>query len=68
VQAIEAVARLLGNTPAICKKCYVHPAIIDSYLNGSWFRAMGQGAKRKNAHAKLRAEELAVMALLHHVG
>jgi DNA topoisomerase-1 len=68
VQAIEAVARLLGNTPAICRKCYVHPAIIDSYLNGSWFRAMGQGAKRKNAHAKLRAEELAVMALLHHVG
>src|SRR5213592_1148001 len=32
--AIYAVAQLLGNTPAICRKCYVHPAVIESYLNG----------------------------------
>src|SRR5205085_7908172 len=31
--AIKAVARILGNTPAICRKCYVHPAIFENYLD-----------------------------------
>ena len=35
VRAVEAVAGLLGNTAAICKKSYVHPAILDAYLDGS---------------------------------
>jgi DNA topoisomerase I len=30
--AICAVAELLGNTPAICRKCYVHPAVVEAYL------------------------------------
>jgi DNA topoisomerase I len=33
--AIDGVARLLGNTPAICRKCYIHPAILETYLKGS---------------------------------
>jgi DNA topoisomerase-1 len=32
--AITAAAKLLGNTPTICRKCYVHPAILESYLSG----------------------------------
>jgi len=32
--AIAAAAELLGNTPTICRKCYVHPAVLESYLNG----------------------------------
>jgi DNA topoisomerase I len=32
--AIMAAAKLLGNTPTICRKCYVHPAILESYLSG----------------------------------
>lgn len=32
--AIESVARRLGNTPAICRKCYVHPEVMDAYLAG----------------------------------
>ena len=31
--AICAVAELLGNTPAVCRKCYVHPIIVEAYLN-----------------------------------
>ena len=31
--AICAVAELLGNTPAVCRKCYVHPVIVEAYLN-----------------------------------
>jgi DNA topoisomerase-1 len=34
VEVIKLVAKKLGNTPAICRKCYVHPSIISSYLDG----------------------------------
>jgi DNA topoisomerase-1 len=33
-EAIESVAAELGNTPTICRKCYVHPSIVEGYLNG----------------------------------
>jgi DNA topoisomerase I len=35
VAAIDRVARRLGNTPAVCRKCYIHPVILDSYLDGA---------------------------------
>lgn len=34
-QAIVIVAQKLGNTPAICRKCYVHPRIIEAYMEGT---------------------------------
>lgn len=34
-RTVEAVAQMLGNTPAVCRKCYIHPAIFDGYLDGS---------------------------------
>jgi DNA topoisomerase-1 len=34
VTAIKAVAAKLGNTPAVCRKCYVHPAVLEAYLGG----------------------------------
>jgi DNA topoisomerase-1 len=34
VEAIRSVAERLGNTRAVCRKCYVHPAVIDGYLAG----------------------------------
>ena len=33
VQAIKEVAKRLGNTPSVCRKCYVHPAVLESYLS-----------------------------------
>ena len=39
-QAIERVARQLGNTKAVCRKCYIHPAVIDAYVDGSLAKAM----------------------------
>ena len=35
VAAIETVAERLGNTPAVCRKCYIHPAVLKSYLDGT---------------------------------
>jgi DNA topoisomerase-1 len=66
VHAIEAVAERLGNTPAVCRKCYVHPEIFTAYLDGSLAHAMGQEVEQEIAsslHA-LRGEEAAVMAFL----
>lgn len=66
VQAIEAVAKKLGNTPTICRKCYVHPAVIESYLDGSMLDALRQRAQKEMQHdlQALRPEEAAVLALL----
>jgi DNA topoisomerase I len=66
IQAIEAVARILGNTPAICRRCYVHPIVLDTYLDGSLSKRLKQKAEQKlirDVH-RLRPEEAAVMMLL----
>ena len=34
VEAVRRVSRKLGNTPSVCRKCYIHPAILDGYLEG----------------------------------
>jgi len=66
VRAIESVAEKLGNTPSICRKCYVHPAVIESYLDGTMVNAMQQRAREEMALElqALEAEEAAVLALL----
>ncbi|HWD21019.1 MAG TPA: DNA topoisomerase IB [Verrucomicrobiae bacterium] len=66
VQAIESVARRLGNTPAICRKCYIHPEILDGYLQGATVATVRRRAEselRSNLH-QLRPEEAAVVAFL----
>jgi DNA topoisomerase-1 len=65
VQAIEAVAGVLGNTKAVCRKSYVHPAVIDSYMDGSMIQLLERAATvlRKKPNG-LRQEEAAVLALL----
>src|SRR5207248_2529534 len=40
VQAIESVAERLGNTPAVCRKCYVHPAIVEAYVDGTMLETL----------------------------
>jgi DNA topoisomerase-1 len=39
-RAIELVARKLGNTKAVCRKCYIHPAVIEAFLDGSLAHAI----------------------------
>ena len=43
--AICAVAELLGNTPAICRKCYVHPGIVETYLIGKQVAGLADAIK-----------------------
>ena len=66
LHAVEAVSKLLGNTPAICRKCYIHPAIFDGYLDGSLVEALQRRAEETLANPPegLKAEEAAVTAFL----
>lgn len=66
VRAIEAVAEHLGNTPTICRKCYVHPAIIEMYLDGSLLETLRQRteAELSGSLGRLSAEEGAVLGVL----
>ncbi|WP_239991986.1 DNA topoisomerase IB [Rhodopila globiformis] len=68
VQAVESVSKMLGNTPAICRKCYIHPAIFDGYLDGSLLDALKRRTAEKLADPGhgLKAEEAAVVAFLAH--
>jgi DNA topoisomerase I len=43
VRAIKEVAARLGNTPSVCRKCYVHPVVLDCYMGGSLL----EGARRR---------------------
>jgi DNA topoisomerase-1 len=66
VQAIEAVAMMLGNTQSICRKCYVHPAVVNAYLDGNLVKTLSKRARavRKKRGGSLRPEEAAVLAFL----
>lgn len=65
VQAIESVAKKLGNTKAVCRKCYIHPAVIQSYTDGTLLRALRRRLKKEiNDSHDLEPEEAAVLRLL----
>lgn len=59
--AIETVADILGNTAAVCRKCYVHPAIVAGYVTRRLKPAMRAPADLLDG---LRREEAAVMGFL----
>ena len=60
------VAERLGNTPSVCRKCYVHPELIEAYLDGSMLDTLRKKAEDELSDrlATLRPEEAAVLGLL----
>ena len=65
VQAIEAVAKKLGNTKSVCRKCYIHPAILDAYMDGATIDTLKTRALRlARSRPALSPEEAAVVGLL----
>src|SRR5437660_12454144 len=61
--AICAVAELLGNTPAICRKCYVHPAVLEAYLAKTRILGLSEATKKSRSR-RLRSAEAAVLRFL----
>ena len=69
VRAIDVVAERLGNTRAVCRKYYVHPAILEAYLLGRTAPlpadAPAGAERRARGAAALRRDEIAVLQFLH---
>ena len=64
--AIEKVSAKLGNTPAVCRRCYVHPEVIDSYMSQALVLEIEQQVERELREnvSGLRPEEALVLAFL----
>ncbi|QJE73568.1 DNA topoisomerase IB [Aerophototrophica crusticola] len=64
--AIRKVSSRLGNTPTVCRKCYVHPQVMDAYLEGSVVEQVQAEVRRELCHdlSGLTPEEVAVLAFL----
>lgn len=60
VAAIDRVADRLGNTRAVCRKCYIHPGVVDAFLEGTLASANGHRPRLKG----LGRDEAATLALL----
>jgi len=63
-RAVKSVAERLGNMPAVCRKCYIHPAVIDAWSDGSLVLIGLEGAPEPPPPAGLSAAERAVLELL----
>jgi DNA topoisomerase-1 len=65
VRAVESVAAKLGNTKAVCRKCYIHPEVLNAYMEGSLVDHLAKrAANMAKSISKLQPEEAAVLALL----
>ncbi|MNF62876.1 Eukaryotic DNA topoisomerase I, catalytic core [compost metagenome] len=58
-EVVKQVAQRLGNSPAICRKCYIHPAIVEAFIAGEL-----AGSKRPRKRKRLSAEEVALLKFL----
>lgn len=66
VAAVERVAERLGNTPSVCRKCYIHPVVLNSYLDGATVDVIVRQTEESLSHGltSLSGAEGAVLAFL----
>jgi DNA topoisomerase-1 len=62
-RAVERVALHLGNTPTVCRNCYIHPYVIEAYSDGTLTQKLATGRRRVRG---LSADESAVLSLLEN--
>jgi DNA topoisomerase-1 len=67
LRAVEAVSGLLGNTPAVCRKSYIHPVILECYMDRTMDQKLARAmpAAVKRVAPKLRADEVMALRILH---
>jgi DNA topoisomerase-1 len=69
VEAIASVAQKLGNTKAVCRKCYIHPAVLSAYLDGSFLTDFeGSPAGAAVASAAIKTGESSLLSFLRAMG
>ena len=62
VAVVASVASRLGNTPAVCRRCYIHPGVIDAYMEG---KVVDSG--RRLRESRMSADEASVLAFLRRL-
>jgi DNA topoisomerase-1 len=70
VAAVKAASQHLGNTPSVCRKSYIHPVILESYLQGSLIPTVERliGKLKSNRAIHLRMDELVLLEFLTVTG
>ena len=63
VEAIAEVAQRLGNTPAVCRKCYIHPAVLAGYLDGSLRKTLAAVGEEEQPAEMWRIERIVMRFL-----
>jgi len=64
--AIEAVAKILGNTPAVCRECYIHPAVVEAYFKGNSINDFKAKIEEDERGIDLVSAQVAVLELLQN--
>jgi len=69
VQAIKLVSEQLGNTPAVCRKSYIHPDVVDAYSDGSLFKMLTIKARKSDAEEAhgVSPHDAAVLSFLEKI-
>ncbi|WP_445178252.1 DNA topoisomerase IB [Pseudomonas sp. McL0111] len=62
VEMVKGVAKQLGNTPAVCRKCYIHPAVVERFMLGALAEL-----PRPRVRKGLRSEEVALAMFLERM-
>lgn len=65
--AIKTVASKLGNTPAVCRKAYIHPLVIDEYLSAGVLRLV-RGQSKRTAASGLHEDEYRIVRTIERLG
>ena len=63
VAAVKEVAKRLGNTPATCRKCYIHPAVLAGYLDGSLRKTLAVIGQEEQPAEMWRVERIVMRFL-----
>jgi DNA topoisomerase I len=66
VEIVKSVAARLGNTPSVCRKCYIHPLVIEAYLSGAFTKTIREQHSEESP-AGLQWEESVLMNLMQRV-
>lgn len=66
-QAVRQAADLLGNTPAVCRRSYIHPGILDLYRSGRFEVEWHAAEKREPSREHLRDDERVFLGLLRRL-
>ena len=52
-RVVEMVSQKLGNTVAVCRKCYIHPGVFETYVQGTLRQPTSKGSRREKAFARM---------------